>query len=63
MRWASGLERRAFLLALLVHGLLLLGVVRYKPALPLPSYTVRLAPVPVKTEAEEARPPGPQTPS
>lgn len=34
MRWASGLERRAFLLALLVHGLLLLGVVRYEPALP-----------------------------
>lgn len=59
LRWASGLERRAFLLALLVHGLLLLGVVRYEPALPLPSYTVRLAPVPVEAVREEAKPQAP----
>ena len=59
MRWASGLERRAFLLALLVHGLLLLGVARYEPALPLQSYTVRLAPVPVEAVREEAKPQAP----
>lgn len=37
-------------------------MVRYEPALPLPSYTVRLAPVPVKKEAEEARPQAPKPP-